>query len=159
MEGSQCEKIIGDYYRPIYLYCYSRLDCDSFAADDCAQEVFLTLLKKKNRLVAGKNIKLWLYRTADNVIKKYIRKNRKNLAELTEECCAVEENIFEVKAGGDAFDLLTDEELSIVTDYYGGEYASKSDIADKYGITLSSLYKKIYQIKKKLKSNDTQKIT
>lgn len=93
----------------------------------------------------GDNIKLWLYRAADNQIKAYIRKNPSfqpidELAELA----AVSE-IPEITDS--AFDFLTPEELALITEYYDGD---KTAAARKNNISMNGLYIRIHRIKKKL---------
>ncbi len=54
----------------LYKYCLVRLDNDTDAADDCVQEAFIVLY---DRLKSGEefaNARAFLYRTADNFVKK-----------------------------------------------------------------------------------------
>lgn len=69
------DEIVNRYYHVILNYCKYKLNGNYAAAEDVTQEVFLTLYRKINRLKISENIKLWLYRTADNNVKTYIRKN------------------------------------------------------------------------------------
>jgi DNA-directed RNA polymerase specialized sigma24 family protein len=93
----------------------------------------------------GDNIKLWLYRAADNQIKAYIRKNPsfQPIDELSE-LAAVSE-ISEITDS--AFDFLTPEELALITEYYDGD---KAAAARKNNISMNGLYIRIHRIKKKL---------
>ena len=68
------DEIVNRYYHVILNYCKYKLNGNYAAAEDVTQEVFLTLYRKINRLKISENIKLWLYRTADNNVKTYIRK-------------------------------------------------------------------------------------
>lgn len=110
------DEIVSRYYNVILNYCKYKLNGNKTAAEDITQEVFFVLYKKRNHLKMGDNIKLWLYRAADNQIKAYIRKNPSfqpidELAELA----AVSE-IPEITDS--AFDFLTPEELALITEYY-----------------------------------------
>lgn len=67
------EEITRRYYQAIYNYCQVRLK-DEYAAEDCTQDVFLLLYRKMNKIKLSENIRAWLYRTADNVIKNHRRK-------------------------------------------------------------------------------------
>lgn len=60
------DEIVNRYYTVILNYCKYKLCGSMTAAEDVTQEVFFTLYRKRNRLKMGENIKLWLYRTADN---------------------------------------------------------------------------------------------
>lgn len=82
------------YYNAIYRYCCVRLD-NEHAAKDCTQKVFLILYGKMDKLKLSKNVRAWLYRIADNVMKSYRRKNKitvslDNLDETTEDNYSVE---------------------------------------------------------------------
>jgi DNA-binding NtrC family response regulator len=50
-------------------------------------------------------------------------------------------------------DILSEEEYTLISDYYSTEYGSKSELAQKYGLTLTQLYKRVHTIKEKVKSN------
>ena len=78
MENDILIKIIEEYYQSIYNYCYAKLNFNHTNAEDSTQEVFLILMKKQKKLNLSDNIKIWLYKTADNVVKAYKRKNKIN---------------------------------------------------------------------------------
>lgn len=150
MSSNSCDKVIDEYYQKIYNYCYAQLNFDHYAAGDCTQEVFLIMIRKKTGLEFSEKIKLWLYRTADNVIRQYRRKKKRIEAEdIAEHQIAVDNN-FEIKGEESVFDKLSDEEYKLLEDYYGGKYENREEIAEKYGITIEKLYKRIHFIKKKL---------
>ena len=113
------DEIVSRYYNVILNYCKYKLNGNKTAAEDITQEVFFVLYKKRNHLKMGDNIKLWLYRAADNQIKAYIRKNPsfQPIDELSE-LAAVSE-ISEITDS--AFDFLTPEELALITEYYDGD--------------------------------------
>lgn len=71
-------EIAQQYYDAIFKYCCVRLN-NEHAAKDCTQEVFLILYKKMDKLKLSENIRAWLYRTSDNVIKNYRRKNKDSI--------------------------------------------------------------------------------
>lgn len=150
MSDKLIHKIIDEHYQKIYNYCYSQLEYNHHAAADCTQDVFLIMLRKRKILIFSKNIKLWLYRTADNVIRSYKKKNSRNSHADIESCIIPVENDFEIK-GGSVFDTLSQEELELLQDYYGENYRNRAALAEKYGISIENLYKKIHDIKIKLK--------
>lgn len=153
MEDNICSEIIEKYYRAIYAYCFTQLDYSKFAADDCTQEVFLTLLKKKERLYLSDNIKFWLYRTADNVIKSYRRKNSRISDVDINDADIPVKNDFEVtyEESESVLEKLSDEELKLVKAYYSSQQGDKEAVARRFGMNLKQLYKAIHKIKLKLR--------
>ena len=139
------DEIVNRYYNVILNYCKYKLNGNKTAAEDITQEVFFVLYRKRNHLKMGDNIKLWLYRAADNQIKAYIRKNPsfQPIDELSD-LAAVSE-ISEITDS--AFDFLTPEELALITEYYDGD---KAAAARKNNISMNGLYIRIHRIKKKL---------
>ena len=131
------------YYTKVLAYCCVRLHNDVHAAEDCTQEVFLILQEKLPQLVKLDEIQPWLYKTAENVVKNYKKKNPEmididSIPEISEE-----------KHIETALDILTEEEKELVNLYYQGE--SKEKLAKQKGISLDMLYKRMSRIKQKLK--------
>lgn len=119
---------------------------DIHAAEDCTQEVFLILYQKVNSLDMTKDIRSWLYRTADHVIKAYIRKHPEavdidSVSELPEKT-EIHESVL---------DVLSKHEREFVDLYYSD--MDKRLIAKEQGITLKSLYLKMARIKKNYAKN------
>ncbi len=69
-----------DKYRiKLFNYCLSRLNGSREAADDCVQETFIVFY---NKLIDGNQFddpRIFLYRTADNFVKRQKQKNAKEL--------------------------------------------------------------------------------
>ena len=139
------DEIVNRYYTVILNYCKYKLCGSMTAAEDVTQEVFFTLYRKRNRLKMGENIKLWLYRTADNEIKVYIRKNPSFLPMEDYEEIEAESDFPEI--ADSAFDCLTADELELLIDYYSGE---REAAAKKNALNMNSLYIRVHRIKKKL---------
>ena len=78
------EEIIHKYRSELVKFCLARMKRGEAAAEDVAQEVFLTLYTKKSLDLHG-NIRAWLFRTAEKKIKEYNRRNP-IFEELTEIC-------------------------------------------------------------------------
>lgn len=131
------------YYTKVLAYCCVRLHNDIHAAEDCTQEVFLILQKKLPKLVTSDEIQAWLYRTAENVVKNYRKKNPE-MIDIDSIPDIPEETHVET-----ALDILSDEEKELVGLYYQGE--SKERLAKQKGISLDVLYKRMSRIKQKLK--------
>ena len=152
MDNSILIKVIEEYYHSIYNYCYAKLNFNHNYAEDCTQEVFLILLKKQKKLNLSDNIKIWLYKTADNVVKAYIRKNK--IYDKTVNIEDIEiavENTFEIIDRHEIFDKISEEDYVLLKTYYTSEYGSKKEIAEKFNLTVGNLYKRIHNIKSKLK--------
>lgn len=152
MDRQSCEQIMQKYYRELYNYCFAKLKYNKQSAEDCTQELFLTFLKKHPELDETDNIRIWLYRTADNVIKAYNRKNSHN--EISLDKCSEAMNMPAPDSFGQQTSLsewLTDEEINIIRLYYETDYGDKESVAKKLGITVTALYQRINKIKNKLR--------
>lgn len=145
-------KVIEQYYQSIYNYCYAKLNFNHANAEDCTQEVFLILMKKYERLNLSDNVKIWLYRTADNVIKAYRRKNMVSDKTLDiDEIDIAVNNDFEIVDDNRIFDNISDEDYKLLEAYYSSEYGDKEEVASRFNLTIHNLYKRIHKIKSKLK--------
>ncbi len=142
------DEIVTRYYNVILNYCKYKLNGNKTAAEDVTQDVFFILYRKRNRITMGANIKLWLYRTADNQIKTYIRKNPafQKLDDLPE---IVVDEIFP-SVTDSIFECLTTEEIALLTDYYNNE---KTEVARKNNLSMNGLYIRTHRIRKKLADN------
>lgn len=143
-------EIAEQYYNAIYKYCCVRLD-NEHAAKDCTQEVFLILYGKMDKLKLSENVRAWLYRTADNVMKNYRRKNKitvslDDLDETTEDSYSVE-TPFE--------DIISKDEYKLLDDYYiKGE--DIGHISKKLGISKAAVSQRIHRIKAKIEKKYMQ---
>ena len=150
IEETLCELIINRYYDTVYNLCFARLNRNRQAAEDCTQETFLTFFSKRGKLEFTDNIQLWLYRTAEKVIKSYIRRNKQILIDVDEVADKLisEEQSFEEQSV--AFDCLSEEEKELLTNYYDYDYGERIRLAEEKGLTQSALYNRVYRIKQKL---------
>ena len=139
------DEIVSRYYNVILNYCKYRLNGNQTAAEDITQEVFFVLYRKRNHLKMGDNIKLWLYRTADNQIKAYIRKNPSFIP--IDELSELDDNSDFTEISDSAFDVLTCDELELITEYYDGD---RQSAARKNNLSMNGLYIRIHRIRKKL---------
>ena len=77
IDNYQFEELYKRFYAPVYKYCLVRLSFDRDSAADAADNVFMTLYEKRDRIDPGERIGMWLYRAADNYIKKaYLKAKR-----------------------------------------------------------------------------------
>lgn len=149
-----CEKAAQKYYQAVFRHCLYLLGNDVLAAEDCTQDVFALLLKKKDTLDFDQNIRGWLYAAADRICKDYLKRESRRKSILVN-------NLEELKDipvmtpfsdSDSVFDILTDDEYQLLTAYYTEEYGKRSKLATAYGVTPVQLTKKIHSIRKKLKN-------
>lgn len=151
MQDDLCQIIIEKYYAQIYRYCYVRLNHNEPAAKDCTQEIFLIMLEKQRRLNLSGNMRVWLYKTADRVMKNYIRREiRHNHLDL-EQLDIRYDDSFASYIDCPQLDCLTTEEYELLFDYYGAMHGDKEAVAEKHGLTLYRLYREVERLKKKTK--------
>lgn len=147
------KEIANKYYNDIYKYCYYKLGYHREDAEECTQEVFMILLIKWKSLSSHENIRGWLYRVADNVMRNYSRKSNKYKNELS----VLEDISLNIKYNEDdgAFDILsilTIAERNLLKEYYLDKATAK-ELSVKYKLSENAIYVKIHRIKIKLKKN------
>lgn len=144
------DEIAEQYYTSIFKYCCVKLS-DEHSAKDCTQEVFLILYKKMDKLKLSENIRAWLYRTADNVMRNHRKKNRNSvplddLDETTEDTYSVEMPFEEI---------ITQEEYELLNSYYiNGD--SIETISKQLCISKDAVYQRIHRIKTKIEKKYMQ---
>lgn len=119
-------------------------------AQDCTQEVFLILYRKKN-LLENDNIRAWLYRTADNIIKNHRKvSGRKKEIPINEaENITYSDSYAEEKPFSE---ILNDKEIEMLSAHYIDGY-DISYIAKKNGKSTAAVYKMFQRLKVKLKKH------
>ncbi len=144
-------EIAQTYYKSIFRYCCVKLN-DEHSAKDCTQEVFLILYRKIDTLTLSENIRAWLYRTANNVIRNYLRKN-KNTVPLDEiEETAEDSNSVDISVDIPFEDIITREEYELLESYYIKGY-DIGTISKNLDISKAAAVKRIQRIKAKIKEN------
>ena len=147
-----CTAVIETYYESIYKYCFVTLHYDKCAAQDCTQETFFLLYRKRQLLDLHGNIRVWLYKTADRVMKNYIRKERKYQEQIPLDAVEIADSAQPFFAEeNELLSALSPDERSFLLDYYEAGYGGHSLLASGYGMTIRAMYKKIERIKNKLK--------
>lgn len=155
------QKCYNEYRIRLFNYCLSRLDGSRETADDCVQETFIVFY---NKLLEGEqfeNPRAFLYRTADNFVK---RQKQKAASELRREVplesvsdIGVDDEYIEKLDGIDyeecakiLINLLTNEEKAI----YDLRYIRKNgveDIAQKLGISRPAASMRLMRLRNKIK--------
>ncbi len=140
------DEIAEQYYNAIFRYCCVKLS-DEHAAKDCTQEVFLILFKKIDKLKLSENIRAWLYRTADNVMKNYRKKNKETVSydDVTE----VSEDVYSVETPFE--NIISKEEYELLKAYYIDEDDIEI-ISQRLGISKATAAQRIHRIKAKIKA-------
>ena len=151
----RCNQIIEQYYDEIVRYCIYLLKDDFRGAEDCAHDTFLLLLRKQNELDFDRNIRGWLYASADRIVKDYRRKQLRMQAMLNYDTANIEDSAFDAETllQSETFDCLNDEELDLLKAYYAAQKGERIFLAKQYGLTISELYKKVHAIRQKLRDH------
>lgn len=154
-QPDRCTAVAAQYYEAIYKYCYVRLQYSREAAQDCTQEVFLTLVRKQDTLDFDGNIEAWLYAVASRMIKKQRLLERPYREMLPLDTAEIPDSGgFAEKTADSLPDILTERECQILTAYYDAEHGDKRQLAAAFGLTLPQLYEKIRRIKNKLRREE-----
>ena len=140
-------KLLNRYYTDILLYCCARLCGDQYAAEDCAQEVFLTLYRKLSGLDLSRDIRPWLYAAADREILAYRRRHPATV-DLDTIPEPAEIPAFTEPQAETVLDRLPEMERHLLEVYYSG--ADREEIARGMGISVNALYLRIRRIRKQL---------
>lgn len=148
------EQLIRKYYPPVYYYCLGKLNSDPQGAADCTQEVFLLLCQKYQTLDLTGNIRLWLYKTADNMMNNYLRREARHKHESLDEieieddgglACLLNDPLADW-----LMERLTEKDVALLTAYYSAERGHREEVAKQFGMTLARLYDEIERIKRLL---------
>lgn len=156
------QECYNEYRIRLFNYCLSRLDGSREAADDCVQETFVVFY---DRLLEGEefeNPRAFLYRTADNFVK---RQKRKEAVELRREVPL--DSVSHIGVGDEEYEsrlegidlgefaewlisLLTDEEKEL----YALRYQQRigvGEIAERLGISRPAASMRLVRLRNKIK--------
>lgn len=151
--NEQCNHAIEKYYPEILRHCTYLLGGDVFGAEDCTQEVFFLLHQKKYKLIFDKNIRGWLYAASERIVMNYKRKQKRCQPMQPSEMDEIADgfSFLDKPFQSDAFDDLTDDELRLLEDYYASKQGDREAVAEKYGMTVKQLYKKIHVLRENIR--------
>ncbi|HHU04854.1 MAG TPA: RNA polymerase sigma factor [Clostridiales bacterium] len=144
------EKLYSAYFKDLYKYVY-RLTYEKNIAEEIVQDTFIEAYRKIEHLAKHENPAGWLYVTARNITKAYLRDylSIKALLPLeNHDTGAVDEE------NEDMFlsNYLNQEEAKIIIKFYV-EKRSLSEMANEYGISLSACKMRLKRARDKLKEN------
>ncbi len=154
------QQCYGDYRIKLFNYCLSRLDGSREAADDCVQETFIVFY---NKLLDGEefeNPRAFLYRTADNFVKRQKQKEAVELKRniplddaadvgVTDEYLSRLDLIDYEEIAKILLNLLADEEKQI----YDLRYIQKTgveDISERLGISRPAASMRLMRLRNKI---------
>ncbi|MBP0973748.1 MAG: sigma-70 family RNA polymerase sigma factor [Oscillospiraceae bacterium] len=143
-------QILKRHYAGILLYCCVRLQGDRYAAEDCTQEVFLALYRKFHEIDTTKDIRPWLYAAADREILAYRRRHPQTI-DLESIPEPAETPAFAEPPAESILDRLPSKDRSLLEAYYSG--ADRVQLARKLGISVNTLYMRIWRIRERLLGN------
>lgn len=156
------QECYNQYRIKLFNYCLSRLDGSREAADDCAQEAFIVFY---NKLLEGEqfeNPRAFLYRTADNFVKRQKQKAASELRhqvplESASDIGVDDEYIIKLdeidyeEFAKILINLLTDEEKQI----YNLRYIQKigvEEIAGRLGVSRPAASMRLMRLRNKIKA-------
>lgn len=161
------EEICKKYYIKILKYCNAHLGYKhEDLAEVCAQNTFLQALINIKKLETHPNIGGWLYKTAENFVKRtlhdikkemirYVSLDNENINIQLELACTLDlDNIMDENFDIDEYkhiilSKLTEEENELYREYYV-EKKGLIHIINKYSITESAAKSRIFRLKKKI---------
>lgn len=145
--------IVTKYYKEIFNYCYVKLKYNREDAKECTQEAFMILLLKWKTISSTENIRAWLYRTSDNVMRNFKKKSYRYKEELStfDNLQGHQKLIYEDDYGTfELLSILSMEEQKLLREYYL-DRATARELSNKYKISENAIYVKIHRIKIKLR--------
>jgi RNA polymerase sigma-70 factor (ECF subfamily) len=162
-DGKEIEKYFLEYYADLCKYCTVRMPNYRPYAEDIANEAF-TLLCEKWHDLEKNNIRAWLYRVADNLLKEFVRKRAKEAKEIdyieTMDDIADSNLIYEQNfenTSDNEVEIYKDEILNGLSDkdrqLYDMSYVEKlphQEIRKELSISEETLKKRIYRLKQKI---------
>ena len=89
IEREELERLIAASAAPLYRYCLFKLGGNEALAEQTLSDVWLVLLKKQKSLRGGRDMRAFLYRTADRCAKHNLdaaKRQNINIAPLEEWC-------------------------------------------------------------------------
>lgn len=151
IDKETCSILFEKYNRTVYNTCYKYLKNIS-AAEDCTQEVFYILLKKKSKINLTDNLLSWLIETAKIVCKKYIRKNSKVFLDIDNysETIADNNSAAEKSLYDEIYEILDKDEADLLFLYINSDHGKRKEIAKRMGIKTTALYQRVKRIRERV---------
>ena len=164
IEKEELERLIFVNSKPLHRYCYYKLGGDEQLTEQTVSDVWLVLVKKQATLRGGKDLRAFLYRTADLCMKHNLEKQKRqnSIRAPLEEWYSAEERAEGredeyFKDGKDYEDLMLEIERKLEPDLgqiFRMRYIEKkklSEIVEETGAPYSNVRYRIEQIRRLVK--------
>jgi RNA polymerase sigma-70 factor (ECF subfamily) len=150
MDDQEFKHFYEVHAKPLWAYVY-RLTKDESLSDDIVQESFIRFLNRELASLTESQKKSYVYQTATNIFKDYLRKNKRMIS-WEETGDTVESNVVNSTDKMDfetAFDQLPTQHKSLLWMAYADEY-SHEEIADILKIKTGSVKVLLFRAKKQM---------
>lgn len=154
------EECYGGYHKQLINYCLARLSGDREKADDCVHDAFTVFYQKLKAGEEFENPRAFLYRTAENFVKRQNEKSAKeakNTVSLDEVEVSTETEFFKRIEEFD-FEAFAEELLSLLSEkekeIYSLRYIEKmsvEEMAEKSGVSRPAMSMKLMRLRNKIK--------
>lgn len=150
IDNETCEMIINRFYNDVYNFCLSRLK-NTHAAEDCTQEVFFTLFRKRSKLDFSEKFRSWLYNTADKICRNYMKKNKNITVDIDDYAEVISDNSSNnTSLYQEIYNILDKEDADLLLEYIESDFGQRKKIAEKLGITTKALYGRMDRLRQKV---------
>lgn len=158
IDKETCGVLFQKYHSYVYDFCLKYLE-NIQAAEDCTQEVFMIMLKKKNTINLSENLLSWFYETSKRICKQYIRKNPTKFADVDDysEIISDDNASVEKPLSDEIYESLDKEDTDLLFEYINADCNERQKMAERMGITSNVLCKRIIRIKCKIQKKITDK--
>lgn len=151
IDKKTCGILFEKYHDIVYNICRKYLKNPN-SAEDCTQEVFLIMLKKKNKINLSENLSSWLIETAKRVCKKYISKNSTNFVGIDNfaEIISDDNAYVEKPLSEEIYEILDKEDADLLFEYINADHGRRQEIAERMGVKTTALYQRIKRLREKV---------
>lgn len=150
IDNETCEMIINRFYNDVYNFCLSRLK-NTYAAEECTQEVFLTLFRKRSKLDFSEKFRSWLYNVADKICRNYMKKNKNITVDIDDYAEIISDNsLTDTSLYQEIYNILDKEDADLLLEYIESDFGQRKQIAERLGITTKALYGRMDRLRQKV---------
>lgn len=161
------DQIVVKNYNKIYKYCSFRLRHDKFMAEECTQDVFTVLFKSMDKLNNFDKIDGWLYKTAENFIRRMLLRSARDVNKLTYFDSNDNHEYIENLVHEDQYDFLEQDDIDMemylkrifenltemdimIWDLYFKQNKSQSEVASLLRLSVSAVKSRTSRLKSKI---------
>jgi len=146
-----CGMLFQKYHGRVYDFCFQYLK-NPHSAEDCTQEVFMIMLKKKDKIDLSEYFILWLLKTAKKVCKKYVSRNPNMFDDIDEFSEIIPDTSIsaEKPLSEEIYEILDKKDADLLIEYINANHGERQKIAERMGIKTTALYEKIKRIRRKV---------